>query len=48
MADSNCPKCKGTGVVKESNGMIHTCWDCLQKGEYDVHSKNIKESGVKI
>ena len=48
MADPNCSKCKGTGVVKESDGSIHTCWDCLNNGDLDVHSKQIKESGVKI
>ena len=48
MVNKDCPKCKGTGIVKEANGTIHTCWDCLRKGEFDVHSKNPKDSGVKI
>ena len=48
MARKDCPKCKGTGIVKEANGQIHTCWDCLQSGEYDQHSKNPKDSGIAI
>jgi DnaJ-class molecular chaperone len=43
-----CPKCKGTGIVKEKNGSTHTCWDCLAAGRLDVHSKNVKDSGIKI
>jgi len=48
MADPNCPKCKGTGIVKEKNGSIHICFDCLQSGELDQHSKEVRESRVKI
>lgn len=46
MANKNCPKCKGTGKVIEKDGTIHTCWDCLQKGELDQHSKEIKETNI--
>lgn len=46
--DEDCSKCHGTGVVKEENGTIHTCWDCLQKGEFDVHSKKVPDSKVKV
>ncbi|MEI6732192.1 MAG: hypothetical protein WCK90_05965 [archaeon] len=48
MANKDCPKCHGTGVVKEKDGVIHTCWDCLSDGQYDQHSKNVKDSGIKI
>lgn len=48
MADKNCKKCKGTGVVKERDGSIHTCWDCLESGEMDQHSKDIKDNKIKI
>jgi len=44
----NCPKCHGTGVVKEKDGSIHTCWDCLQDGSLDVHSTKVSDSKVKI
>jgi hypothetical protein len=43
-----CPKCNGTGVVKEKTGQIHTCWDCLQKGQLDVHSDKVPDSKVKV
>lgn len=48
MANKNCPKCKGEGVVKEKDGTIHICYDCLQCGEFDQHSKEVKDSGIKI
>jgi hypothetical protein len=43
-----CPKCHGTSIVKEADGSIHVCWDCLQEGRLDVHSKDPKESGIQI
>lgn len=43
-----CLKCKGTGIVKEKDGSVHVCWDCLQNGKLDVHSKNVKDSGLRI
>ncbi len=43
-----CPKCNGTGVVKEEDGSIHTCWDCLAGGKMDVHSDSVPDSKIKI
>jgi hypothetical protein len=43
-----CPKCNGTGIVKEKDGSVHTCWDCLQKGQLDVHSGSVPDSKVKV
>ncbi|MBS3085871.1 hypothetical protein J4225_04275 [Candidatus Pacearchaeota archaeon] len=43
-----CPKCKDTGMVKEKDGTIHVCYDCLQKGRLDVHSKNLPDTKLKI
>ncbi|MFA5019844.1 MAG: hypothetical protein WC533_01960 [Candidatus Pacearchaeota archaeon] len=48
MANKNCPKCKGSGIVKDKDGSIHTCFDCLQNGEFDQASKDVKDSGIKI
>jgi len=48
MDEEVCQKCKGTGIVKEKDGSIHVCWDCLREGRLDVHSKNVKDSGLKI
>ena len=40
----NCPKCQGTGRVKEKDGTIHVCYDCLQDGGMDQHDKNLKSA----
>lgn len=48
MTNKNCPKCHGTGIVKESDGSIHTCFDCLAKGELNQHSKEIRDTGLRI
>ena len=45
-AYGKCPKCKGTGIVKESIGGVHVCWDCLNSGKLDVHSKDLPDSKV--
>lgn len=43
-----CPKCNGTGVIKDKDGSIHTCWDCLLAGRLDCHSKNLPEHNIKL
>jgi DnaJ-class molecular chaperone len=48
MTNPNCPKCHGEGFIKEKDGSIHTCWDCLQDGGMDQHSKEVKDHGIKI
>ncbi|MEK6945242.1 MAG: hypothetical protein AABW63_00425 [Nanoarchaeota archaeon] len=51
MTDKNCPKCKGTGRVKNKDGSIQTCFDCLLNGEMDQHTKDIKDAsqlGLKL
>ncbi len=48
MANKSCPKCHGEGMVKEADGSAHTCWDCLMSGEMDQHSKDVKDSKIKI
>jgi DnaJ-class molecular chaperone len=45
---NDCPKCHGTGMVKEADGSIHTCWDCLRDGSMDVHSSKVSDSKIKI
>ena len=47
MANKNCLKCKGIGVIKEKNGTVHVCFDCLQNGDLDQHSKEVKDSGIR-
>ncbi len=46
--DKECPYCHGTGIVKEKNGVVHTCWDCLSRGKLDAHSENVPDSRVEI
>ncbi len=51
MANPNCPKCHGTGRVKERDGTIHPCYDCLLGGYMDQHDSKIKsgeEMGFKV
>lgn len=45
---SRCDKCNGSGMVKDTDGTCHTCWDCLSAGRLDAHSKNVKDSGIRI
>ncbi len=44
-----CKKCNGTGIVKEKNGSIHTCYDCLLKNteKFDQHGKP-KDTGIRL
>ena len=46
--NKECEKCHGTGIVKEANGTVHTCWKCLQEGKLGEHTKDIKDYGIKI
>jgi len=43
-----CPKCHDRGYVKEADGSVHTCWECLASGRLDVHSKDVKDSGIRL
>ena len=44
---NECPKCNGTKRVMQKDGTIRPCWDCLNSGAMDQHSKNVKDSGVR-
>lgn len=51
MEEEVCKKCKGTGRVRDKDGSIHTCFDCLAKGKMDQHAKELKsaeELGIKL
>jgi protein-arginine kinase activator protein McsA len=41
-----CQKCKDTGKVLSKHGM-HVCYDCLQSGRLDVHSKDVKDTNIR-
>ena len=43
-----CSKCNNTGIVKEEDGSVHVCWECLQAGRLDVHSKNLPDTNINL
>jgi hypothetical protein len=45
---TKCPKCNDTKRIKKADGTIQPCFDCLLKGEMDQHSRNPKDSGIKV
>ncbi len=48
MAEYICDKCHDTGMMRDADGSVHTCWDCLAAGRLDSHSKNVRDSGIQI
>ena len=47
----DCDKCKGARRIKERDGTIHICFDCLQSGRLDQHDKKLKNAqdlGIKL
>lgn len=48
MANPNCSKCLGKGFVKEKDGSVRTCFDCLLSGDMDQHDENLRDSGIKV
>jgi len=47
----DCPKCKGERRIREKDGSIHICFDCLQAGRLDQHDKKMKSAqdlGIKL
>jgi len=46
--NKDCQKCHGTGIVKEKDGSVHTCWECLQGGKLEVHSENLPDSKIRV
>jgi DnaJ-class molecular chaperone len=46
-----CPKCKGSGRIRDKDGTVHPCYDCLMNGRMDQHEKDVKDlskSGIRI
>ena len=41
---NTCAKCGGAGRIKEADGTIHICFDCLREGRLDQHNKEIKDA----
>jgi ribosomal protein L37AE/L43A len=49
--DAVCPKCNNTRMIKEKDGTIHICFDCLNSGRLDQHEKKLKDAkdfGIKL
>lgn len=47
----DCSKCHGERNIKEKDGTIHICFQCLAAGRLDQHDKKIKsaeELGIKL
>jgi hypothetical protein len=44
MENIRCEKCNGTGRVREKDGSIHTCFDCLLNGRMDQHDVKLKSA----
>ncbi|MDP1729000.1 MAG: hypothetical protein Q8L27_02240 [archaeon] len=44
MVDTLCPKCKNTFNIKDKDGTVHICYDCLRAGKMDQHDKKIKDA----
>ena len=42
-----CPKCNNTFQIKEKNGTIHICFDCLVNGKMDQHGDKTKMRDAK-
>lgn len=49
----DCPKCHGERNIKEKDGTIHICFQCLASGKLDQHGdktkiKDASEFGIKL
>jgi len=42
-----CEKCHGSGIVKERDGTVHVCFDCLNSDRLEQHGTP-KDSGIKL
>lgn len=47
MEKNVCEKCHGTGIVKDKDGTVHTCFDCLENDVFEQHGRP-KDSGIKL
>jgi len=48
MEEEKCPKCHGTGIRRNPDGSVSTCFDCLQNGKLDTHTTDIKETKIRL
>ena len=46
--NKNCPKCHGTGTIKEKDGTIHTCFNCLQNSDVFEQHGQPKDSSIRL
>jgi len=42
METDDCPKCRGKRIIREKDGTVHTCFECLVAGRMNQHDKNPK------
>ncbi|MFA5953137.1 MAG: hypothetical protein WC812_00945 [Candidatus Pacearchaeota archaeon] len=44
MGEPICKKCNDKGMIKEKDGTVHICFDCLTSGRLDQHNSNLKDA----
>jgi hypothetical protein len=44
----DCPKCHGHRQIKELDGTIHICYECLQKGRMDMHDTTFLDHKIRL
>ena len=42
-----CPKCLDKGIIKEKDGTVHTCFDCLINGRFEQHGK-VRDTRIRL
>ena len=41
-----CKKCFGKGIIKEKDGTVHTCFECLLNDRFEQHG-NPRDTGIR-
>lgn len=41
-----CPKCQDRGMIKDKDGTVHTCFDCLNLNRFEQHGKP-EDTGIR-
>ena len=41
-----CPKCQNKGMIKDKDGTVHTCFDCLNSNRFEQHGKP-EDTGIR-
>lgn len=41
-----CKRCFGKGIIKEKDGTVHTCFECLLNDRFEQHG-NPRDTGIR-